>query len=284
MMKPSKLAIVFNGAAILIGLASVGAVLKSFISPDEVPPCSTRYEHGTQYPLERSGAPMTAADLQARMSGTDWGVLDNATVEQRKDSPSGNALKVRLAKLSPESAPAPEGRRGMGFLWSPKMIGQAEAACLSYSVFLPENFEFGKGGRLPGLMGAGDGGPASETQFSTRYFWRDNGGLEIYGQMPGWPEARWLTNERRGFLFPRGKWVSLEQEVVLNAPGEKNGLLRVWADGALKFENSTLKLRDKPEVKITGVLAEASGDASSQGGAAGKDQQLWLSTPELRWH
>ena len=152
MKRPTRLAILFNGAALLVVLASGAAVLRSVFMPDEVAPCSTRYSQGTQLSLERSrGELLTAADLQARFGGDDWGLLDNARVVALKGDPVKPAIEVRLAKVPGEASRA-NSRFGMGFTWMPKAMHQTSSACLTYSVLLPSDFDFAKGGRLPSLL------------------------------------------------------------------------------------------------------------------------------------
>lgn len=282
MQMPSRLSILFNGAALLIVGASAAAVLRSAFLPEGIAACSARYHHGTQLSLERApGDLLTPADLQARFGGTDWGLLENTSIVGRKDSPTGRALEVRLAKAAaPTSAPNDQ-KSGVGFMWQPRLVGAVPAACLSYSVFLPENFEFGKGGRLPGLVGTSDANGA--VTFSTRYVWRANGGLEIYGHLPRLTEGRWLSNERGDFFFPRGRWVALEQEVILNTPGQSDGILRAWVDGALKFEKSGLMFRENSDARISGALVEAAPNGGVADASPSVAPKLWLSPFELRW-
>lgn len=277
MKTPSRLAILFNGAGLLIVLGSGAAIFRSVFSPSEMAPCSARYDHGTQLALERSrGELLTAADLQARFGGTDWGLLDNARVVEIKGDPARQAIEVRLAK-APNAAGSADPRSGMGFTWAPKGLERTSSACLAYSVLLPPDFEFAKGGRLPGLLATGQSQSAATPGQAFRNGWRDNGDLEVRAQLPGWSDARPLNSERRDYALQRGRWTALEQEIVLNTPGQSNGILRVWADGALRFEKTDLALRDNADVRISGVAAEA------QSIAAAKDRKLWFSTLELRW-
>jgi hypothetical protein len=151
-------------------------------------------------------------------------------------------------------------------------------------VFVPEGFGFGKGGRLPGLAGASPigGEDASKQDFSMRYTWGPNGDIDIFSQVPDWPDGRPLTTERKLFTLEPGKWLNLEQEVVLNAPGEKDGVLRVWVDGELVLQRTDMIYRHKPSATITGVLAEAVGGAREPGTGRGV-QKLWVTPFEVRW-
>ena len=52
------------------------------------------------------------------------------------------------------------------------------------------------------------------------------------------------------FRLPRGKWIRLEQEIVLNTPGRKDGSIRVWVDGTLVVDKQHLMLRDNDAVDV----------------------------------
>ncbi|MGE5513789.1 MAG: polysaccharide lyase [Bacteroidota bacterium] len=278
MRMPSKLAIVFNGAALLVVAVSGAVVLRSLFISEEIPACSQRYQNTTQLSLERpSGEPLTPADLQARFGGTDWGLLENASVVARRDSPAGRAIEVRLAKATAEAEP----RSGMGFRWQPRLLGKTASACLTYSVFLPQDFDFGKSGRLPGLMGLADQQSSGDAAFSTSNGWRDGGALDVYAQLPR-EEGHWIAAGRGKFQLPRGRWVALEQEVILNTPGQADGVLRSWADGKLNFERTGLAFQDHAGATTFGALIETSAGAGA-GSTAAKPQKLWLSPVELRW-
>jgi len=53
----------------------------------------------------------------------------------------------------------------------------------------------------------------------------------------------------RGFL-DRNRWYAVEQHLKLNAPGEKDGLLRAWVDGRLAFEKTDIRFRRVARLKI----------------------------------
>jgi hypothetical protein len=280
----NRTAILFNAAAILIAGASVGVVVRSALFETTVPPCSERYVHGTRLALDRDGVPMTAADLQVRVANSDWGLARGARVVKLKSGPAKHAIEFDLASAPPVGTPQrDDGRAGLGFTWTPQGMGQPRAACLAYSVFIPEGFVFGKGGRLPGLMGTLPGGETEQTVFSTRYTWNPEGEADVYAHLPGWPEGRTLGNERRGFAFPRARWISLEQEVMLNTPGKKDGLLRVWLDGELVYQKKNVLYRAMASVPISGVLAEAVAGQPTQTGRPKTSQKVWISPFEVRW-
>jgi hypothetical protein len=251
-----------------------------------VPACSERYERGIRLALERGGEIVTAVDLQARFGGTDWGLIEHARVVRLKQGPAGQAIEVTLKGLSPEAEQSGK-PQGIGFWWQPQSLGRVTAACLAYSIFLPDDFDFAKGGRLPGLMG--NATATADTQdrrgpsFSTRIAWRQGGQGDIQGHMAGWPDQRMLGNDLAPFTIPRGRWAAIEQEVVLNTLPRRDGLVRIWVDGELAYEKAGLAIRENMLGAINGVLAEVALAGPAPDGKAQKSQSLWLTPFELRW-
>ena len=71
--------------------------------------------------------------------------------------------------------------------------------------------------------------------------------------------------------FAKGRWVRVNQEVVLNAPQKADGVARLWIDGKLVAERVDLRLRADAAVSITGDAASAqlvSGAAPHSTGAS----------------
>jgi len=128
---------------------------------------------------------------------------------------------------------------------------------LSYFIRFSDNFDFVKGGKLPGLFGgtvhSGGNIPDGTNGFSTRYMWRKDGQGEIYAYLPS--SSKYGTSIGRGaWHFEPGKWHYLEQRVVLNQPGEADGLIQVWLDGELVLEQTELEFRTNDQLKIEGLF------------------------------
>ncbi|NJO36237.1 MAG: DUF1501 domain-containing protein [Rhodospirillales bacterium] len=191
MQMPSRLGILFNGAALLIlGVSVAAAVRYTFVS-DDIAACSTRYEHGTQLSLARPGGELlTPADLQARSAGTDWGLIENARVIEARSGSAKQAIEVRFTPAKASATPA-DGKMGMGFSWMPRSAGKPDAACLTYSIFLSKDFDFAKGGRLPGFVAGARDQDVTAGGVSSRIAWRpatitkDRGGDRGTARRPG---------------------------------------------------------------------------------------------------
>lgn len=284
MLNLSRNTVLLNGAALLIVAASGFAVLRSLVVTEDATVCSERFVNGSRIGLDNAGAPLSAAELQGRLGGNDWGLEGAARAVKLKAGPAKHALQFDLSAQHATTGDDSHRRPGVGFVWAPTGFKPVKAACLSYAVFLPEDFDFGKGGRLPGLIGSREANTTPlDPDFSARIAWQQGGIADIYTHLPGWTLGRPMGNDRHGFALPKGRWVAIEQEVVLNDIGAKNGLVRLWIDGTLRFEKSGLGFRDAKagtaEAAITGVMAEL----VMTGQAAGAARKVWLTPFELRW-
>ena len=140
-----------------------------------------------------------------------------------------------------------DGTAALRILYPPKGVGsnksgagwrfpfkRQESAEVHYTVRFEEDFDFVKGGKLPGLCG----GPETITGgdkvtgldgFSARLMWRADGHAEAYlyhmyqpdkyGDQVPFPED---------FRFPRGEPIQIRLQVVMNTLEERDGQLRVW--------------------------------------------------------
>jgi hypothetical protein len=97
--------------------------------------------------------------------------------------------------------------------------------------------------------------------------------------------TRALPVEPQAFELARGRWVRLEQEVVVNTPNEDDGVLRVWIDGVLNVQRTDMNYRAQSGVTIAGVSVDVfrgTGPNDSQAAAA-KPAKVWLAPFEVRW-
>jgi hypothetical protein len=283
--RPSQTSLLLNGAAILVVVASIGVVLHSAFVGDQVAPCKERFVNGTRFSLESNGEPISMEQLQGELSNTDWGLTSGARVISVKSSPSKHVLEFDLASAPAVSGEKSSERAGIGFEWAPYSFGRRQAACLSYSVYVPAGFTFGQGGRLPGLRGEAADKEADDTRkgFSIPFVWGANGELSVHTRLSGQSDGHSIGGKTETFALTPGKWTELEQEVVLNAPGANDGMLRVWQDGNLVLAKKDLSFGVKPGIAISGVLAEAAAGASPASQKRGS-QKIELSPFELRWN
>ena len=279
--------LVFNICGIAaLGLSAAYAINHS-LSTETVAGCDVRYPSQTELSLnDPSGKPLSPIELQARLGSNQWGLLKNARVFHVENAPAAAVLRVKMAQGSAGGSDSPQG--GVGFRWLPRGMNDATAACLSYSVWLPKDFDFGAAGVLPGLFGGDRFDPSdvssSRGGFGTRIGWRSGGeGLvaaQISNQGTSWQTVG-LANG--AFAIPRGRWARLEQEVVLNSNSLDNGTLRLWLDGDLKAEQKDIFWSFDKELKIAGVLADVYYGGIDPAAKAPKSTALLISPLNVRW-
>jgi hypothetical protein len=113
-------------------------------------------------------------------------------------------------------------------------VGTRQTAELIYAVRFSPDFDWVKGGKLPGLCGGPEnvsgGRPADGTNgFSARLMWRTDGRGEAYlyhVNQPGRYGDRVPFPD--DFRFPSDTPVRVRMRVTMNEPGKKNGALSVW--------------------------------------------------------
>ncbi|MEW7278310.1 polysaccharide lyase [Aquimarina sp. 2201CG1-2-11] len=117
----------------------------------------------------------------------------------------------------------------------------------SYNVYIPEDFEFRAGAKLPGLAYQ-----TKNKNMSLRLMWRKDGLLEFYNHFetrPTWNGWRASVNwslldpyEEPGGPQPdqaklkKGTWNHIEVYHKLNTPGKRDGIMRGWLNGKLAID------------------------------------------------
>ncbi|KIK82254.1 polysaccharide lyase family 14 protein [Paxillus rubicundulus Ve08.2h10] len=159
--------------------------------------------------------------------------------------------------VNPASKPA----GGADFYAAPLDLTAARDVTLEYSVFFPADFDWVKGGKLPGLYGGHtgcSGGSSAKDCFSTRLMWRPNGVGELYLYAPKDKQSEALCADpqsvcdssygfsvgRGSFSFTAGDWTNLRQNVVLNTPGQQDGVFTLFVDGKAVINRTDMFYRD----------------------------------------
>lgn len=153
-------------------------------------------------------------------------------------------------------ADVPIGGAGFKLRTMPRGTNYAE---LSYRVRFADNFDFVRGGKLPGLYGGkGNSGgriPDGTDGFSFRLMWGIQGRGCVYAYLP--TSVNYGTPLFHGKLpFVRGRWQTVRQEIVLNRPGFSDGMVRMWIDGRYIGEAGGLLVRTIEDLKINGLFFE----------------------------
>ncbi|KAF8625409.1 hypothetical protein AX15_005374 [Amanita polypyramis BW_CC] len=157
-------------------------------------------------------------------------------------------------------------------LWNASDGSSFNSMALSYEVAFDTDFEWVKGGKLPGLRGGLEttgcsGGSKSDgtSCFSTRVMWRQNGEGEVYAYIP---TPNGLCNERniicnsdygisisRGiFTFTSGQWNRLTMLVLLNDPPDlANGNVLLYFNDVLAINETDLQIRSRSSLVANGM-------------------------------
>jgi len=184
-------------------------------------------------------------------------------------------------------------------------LSNAREVTSSYSVMFSEDFDFNKGGKLPGLYGGDDpsidigcsGGRRDKRCFSVRYMWRTNGQGELYTYLPQpsmGPEFKGneqLCNVppysicsddagasvgRGSWTFTPGKWTVLSQRVKLNDAGAQNGELEVIVDGQTMFNLNGVAFRDSDNGRFDGYIFQSFFGGHDPSWASPKNQDVYF--------
>lgn len=242
--------IAYHGAGVLVAVFIVVYVVRSAVFVETTPPCSTRYPAGMLFTLQtNNGALMSPAELQAHVGLPERGVMENTKVIRVNQGPSRTALQVKLADVADMEEEA-EPKNGLDFRWRPPGMSTAKAACLSYNLWLPKKFEYGRGGVLPGIFG---GTPGLSSDFATRVAWNDLSEVSVNVE-PSSGKTYGIGRHEKAFA--PGRWAAIEQEVVLNSPGKLDGTVRLWVDGELRVENTRIAMRADENSNISGVISD----------------------------
>lgn len=243
------------------GLALSAAACSSPPVPPAPPPTSPPSAHSSPAPASRGAA---AAAWQGQFTGyrdsawrSAWGYLDQGSFGQAQLSTVSNApapggglaLRVLYGRgSSANSCGDCANPGGAQFYTSLAAMGKARLArapvlYLRYYLKFPAGFDFGKGGKLPGLYGGpigAESGGHHGAGFSTRYMWRDH---EVTGSVSGCSRSTpcaevylYSPQSTQGFgqdlggqwqWQGDGRWHMVEQRV-----DRTTGDIAVWYDGS----------------------------------------------------
>lgn len=143
---------------------------------------------------------------------------------------------------------------------------------LSYEVAFDQNFQWVKGGKLPGIRGgpnpdgcSGGSQPNGTDCFSTRIMWRPNGSGEVYAYIPRpnnlCSNPSIICNpdfgvsiQRGAFGFKSGSWNRVSLLVQLNnPPNVANGYVALFFNDIQAIKQTGLQLRASDVISAGGL-------------------------------
>lgn len=130
---------------------------------------------------------------------------------------------------------------------------------ISYEVKFDEDFNFVKGGKLPGLCGGkkATGGNKADgyNGFSARIMWRVGGEVVSYvyhvdQKTRFGDDFNWLDAAKQPLAFTPGQWHKIKMIVKLNDIEKTNGSIQAYLDGDLVFEKNDFNFRLTDKIQI----------------------------------
>ena len=201
----------------------------------------------------------------------DWNTprFSNGVDEGRVSIVNDGGSKV-LAVIYPEGLFG-SSDSATGAQWILNFDEGHEAVEIEYRVKFGDDFDFVRGGKLPGLIGGegntGGNKPDGTDGFSARMHWRTDGSsgspltsdkanIVQYLYHPDQPtnfgeDLRWddgVSGEWQE--FESGRWYHLRHRIVMNTPGQHDGIVKAWLDGEQVLDRDDIRFRDVANLQI----------------------------------
>ncbi len=167
-----------------------------------------------------------------------------------------------------------EVRKGLHFRTK---MEHRDSIYMEYKLRFAEDFDWVLGGKLPGLAGGQlvvRRAPTGKDGWSIYFMWRGDGKGSAYVYHPD--QSRHIADHFRldNFWFQKGVVQTLATEVVMNTPGEHDGIIRAWLDGVLVVEETNIRFRTVPELQIDSILFHSIFGGSTEDWAPTKDEHI----------
>jgi hypothetical protein len=196
----------------------------------------------------------------ARELPTPIGAHWNVVWDSGKKNYSSSASSVRLTYDKHGYG----SEAGTNFRAQPPKMFPAKSATLAYKVFFPQDFDFVKGGKLPGLWGGAPGsggGDWNDAGFSLRVMFREKGEAVAYvymctdqGDYSGDEKCKLVRCQGPGFgavahhtigagivlwrgaglKFIKGVWNEVELGLTVNTMGKADGAVSLKVNGVTR--------------------------------------------------
>lgn len=126
-------------------------------------------------------------------------------------------------------------------------IPAAKEYWLDYQVWFENDWQWVKGGKLPGLVGGSHTSGCKDIVpdgWSARFMWHENGGGHFYyyhqNRQSGCGDTRDFSG---GMAFKKMAWNRITEHVIVNEIGKSDGSAQAWLNGVKVTEMSGIKWR-----------------------------------------
>ncbi|KAI5120819.1 hypothetical protein M0805_003215 [Coniferiporia weirii] len=224
-------------------------------------------------------------------------------------APNSSHSQMAWRAFYPKGSINPKGRIPGGFglylsgpnFFEEKLEG-AKEVLFGYSVLFEEDWEWVKGGKLPGAFGGigpsahqctGGQKEGRDLCFNLRLMWRPKGDGELYAYLPTTDENALRLLEippksilnpdygfsvgRGSFAFKKGAWTTITERIKLNDIGRANGEVELRINGATVIFATGLTIRTSDDAFVQGMHFQTFFGGHGPEWASPKDQYAWFS-------
>lgn len=155
-------------------------------------------------------------------------------------------------------------------------IPAKQIATCRYRVRFGPDFEFVKGGKLPGLAGgtatSGKKRPDG-SGWTARLMWRRRGEAVLYLYHMD-QRKDYADDFSLGVRFVPNRWYQIRQRVQVNEPDLANGSIQIWVDGRQVLDQRNLRLRSGNQAPVDCFYFSTFFGGSGQDWAPKTDQSI----------
>lgn len=204
-----------------------------------------------------------------------WNVgMANTAIVAGQGGAGGKQLQMNIR--AGQSGCADRGNDGC-INWKPHLGARLNRLTYSYKLFIPANFDFARGGQLPGISSvvplATGMKPDGKNGWRVNTEWDAQGRLSQHVLHPGQRGGAGDSVAWSSQPLQKGRWYTLKTQVRLNAPGQANGAVLSWLDGKPVFNKQGLRFRYGNDLQIERLHFAVH---YNRGGAARAPMQLLM--------
>jgi hypothetical protein len=180
--------------------------------------------------------------------------------------------------------------------WKMNLGSSYDELYLSYRLRFDDNFDFVRGGKLPGFCGgecnSGGDPPDGTDGWSARMMWRTDGSggsplnpnqanIVQYVYHPDQAgtnadDIKWDDGTLADWKhFDSDVWYHLQHRIVMNTPGQSNGIIQAWLDGEMVLNQQNMRFRDNSTFGIDWLYFSTFFGGSSEVWEASKDEHAY---------
>jgi hypothetical protein len=233
-------------------------------------------------PIDTPGRTIFSANFEH----AELGIYTEAQLNRDWNSPAWSdgieEHRVAIVQIEPDTTalavnfPAHTyGSEKNGAVWRLEFDSSYSAVEVRFDVMFEKDFDFVRGGKLPGLFGGkgntGGNKPNGKDGFSARMMWREDGRVVQYLYYPDQPtryghQIPWIDQAtKQPIRFIPGQWHTVVHRVCMNTPGKRDGTLQAFFDNQPVLKMDSIRFRDTDAFAIDGFLLSTffgGGDAS----------------------